>query len=180
MRFPSLTKKHLTVSMIAVLLCATLGLGLYLFMSGHIGKNSGTKSIHDYAQMMVDKCASAPYRPTCYENEVPKLVTELPMSSVFDVIRAIRGIDHDYLYCHVLAHKLGSYEVSLDPNNWLNAIAEGPTDGLCSNGFAHGAIVTRFHGEELSKKDFDYAVGQLANACEERPGWSPTELTKAI
>ena len=138
------------------------------------------QSIDVYAKEMVELCKDSPYRPLCYEKEVPKLVSILPTERIFEVVRAIRTHDPEYLYCHVLAHNLGKYEVSLDPDSWLNVLATGPTDGLCSNGFAHGAIVTRFNDEDLSKEEFDAALGDLAIACEEREGFSPTELSKAI
>ena len=146
-------------------------------------QNQGTKkekSIEAYAHDMVVLCKDASYRPLCYETEVPKLVTQIPTERIFDVIRKIRTEDPEYLYCHVLAHKLGRYEVSLDPNRWLDAIAKGPTDGMCSNGFAHGAIVTRFNHENLSKEEFNSALPDLALACEPREGFNPTDLTKAI
>jgi hypothetical protein len=138
------------------------------------------QDIRSYAALMVEKCADAPYRPTCYEEEVPKLVKDLPSEEIFNVIRQIRKDDPEYLYCHVLAHELGNYEVNLDPDNWLDVIAKGPTDGLCSNGYAHGALVARFNDEDLSPEEFEYALKDLSIACEERDGWNPTELTKAI
>lgn len=138
------------------------------------------RSLGEYAHMVVEKCADAAYRPTCYEEEVPKLVEVLPTERIFDVVRLIRSEDPEYLYCHVLAHELGSYEVSLDPDNWLDVVVKGPTDGMCSNGFAHGAIVTRFSDEDLSPEEYQYALNDLAIACEKREGWDPTDLTKAI
>jgi hypothetical protein len=138
------------------------------------------KSIKAYAEQMIEICSSSEYKPTCYEKEVPKLVSDLPTEKIFDVVREIRTQDPEYLYCHVLAHELGRYEVSLDPDRWLDVIAKGPTDGLCSNGFAHGAIVTRFNDEDLSKEEFDAALTDLSVACEPREGFDPTDLTKAI
>ncbi len=137
-------------------------------------------STKEYAAQMVEKCAAAPYRPTCYEEEVPKLVSDLPTEEIFDVVRQIRRDDPEYLYCHVLAHELGSYEVNLDPSNWLDVVAKGPTDGLCSNGYAHGALVSRFNDEDLSQEEFEFALSDLAIACEEREGYNPTDLAKAI
>jgi hypothetical protein len=96
------------------------------------------------------------------------------------VVRQIRREDPEYLYCHVLAHELGNYEVNLDPKNWLDVVAKGPTDGLCSNGYAHGALVARFNDEDLSQEEFEFALGDLAIACEEREGYNPTDLSKAI
>lgn len=133
-----------------------------------------------YAQKMVKICQDVTYKPTCYEDEIPRLVTDLEMSEIFDVIRLVRKYDPSYAFCHVTAHDLGSYEVSLDPDNWLNAISKGPTDGLCSNGFAHGAIVSRFNDGKLSPEAFEFVQKDLSIACEPRQGWNPTELIKAI
>ena len=136
--------------------------------------------LEEYAQLMVKKCANEPYRPACYETEVPKLVSEVTSPEVFEVIRLIRNYDPEYLFCHVLAHELGEYEVSLDPDNWLDVVAMSPADGLCSNGFAHGAIVTRFNDGKLSPEEFEYALKDLSIACEPRDNWNPTELIQAI
>lgn len=143
-------------------------------------QSANATDIEKYAKQVALACADAPYRPTCYEKEVPKLVTEMPTEEIFLVVRALRKEDPEYLYCHVLAHNLGKYEVSLDPDNWLDVIAKGPTDGLCSNGFAHGAVVARFNDEDLSEAEYNAALKDLAIACEEREGWNPTDLTKAI
>jgi len=138
------------------------------------------RSINEYAAQMVERCADASYRPLCYEQQVPTLTSEIPTEQIFDVIRQIRRDDPEYLYCHVLAHELGVYEVGIDPDNWLDVIAKGPTDGLCSNGYAHGALVARFNDEDLSAEEFEYALKDLAVACEKREGYNPTDLTKAI
>lgn len=159
-----------------------LVLGL-LVVSNSVSIDIGEKqsaSTDTYAQTIIEKCSTAPYRPTCYEEEVPKLVTEMTSPEIFDVIRSIRQQDKEYLFCHVLAHELGTYEVSLDPDNWLDVVAMGPTDGLCSNGFAHGAIVARFNDGELTPEELEYALKDLAIACEAREGWNPTDLIKAI
>ncbi len=139
-----------------------------------------SNTIEGYAEQMVTTCADAPFKPTCYEENVPTLVSDMPTEEIFNVVRAIRQMDPEYLYCHVLAHELGVYEVSLDPDNWLNVIAKGPTDGLCSNGYAHGALVARFNDEEFTEEEYKYALEDIAVACEKREGYNPTELTKAI
>jgi len=166
---------------LALLTGAVIASGaVYLLSLQGKGKEEGQKNIRSYAKQMVDKCKDAPHRPTCYEQEVPKLVSELPTEEIFNVVRQIRRDDPEYLYCHVLAHELGNYEVGLDPDNWLDVIAKGPTDGLCSNGYAHGALVARFNDEELSPEEFEYALEDLSIACEPREGFNPTDLTKAI
>jgi hypothetical protein len=172
--------KHIQMShriLLAVLTLAVVGLGVYIFFGNG---TKATKSIAVYAHEMVERCKNASYRPLCYEQEVPKLVSDLSTERIFDVVRQIRRDDPEYLYCHVLAHELGVYEVSLDPDKWLDVIAKGPTDGLCSNGYAHGALVARFNDEDLSPEEFEYALQDLSIACEKREGWNPTDLTKAI
>lgn len=99
-----------------------------------------TEQIADYARELITECADDSFRPVCYEEEVPKLLGKISSSEAFDLIREIRRLDPEYLYCHVLAHEIGEYEVTQDPEHWLDGLARGPVDGLCSNGFAHGAI----------------------------------------
>lgn len=174
-----MSKSLLKIILLTLTLCVVFS-GIFALFFSLQPALQGTQSIEAYAQEMVERCADAPYRPTCYETEVPKLVSDLPTEEIFNVVRQIRRDDPEYLYCHVLAHELGRYEVSLDPDNWLDVVAKGPTDGLCSNGFAHGAIVTRFNDEDLSPQEYQAALEDLAIACEEREGWNPTDLTKAI
>lgn len=172
-----ISKKQWGISGALVLVLVCVAAAGFIYFKKEV---SPTQSIESYAQQVVSACASSAYHPTCYETEVPKLVTYLPTEQIFDVIRHIRKLDTTYLYCHVLAHKLGSYEVAKDPNNWLDVIAKGPTDGMCSNGYAHGALVTRFHDEDLSPEEFKSALPDLSIACEGREGFAPTDLTKAI
>lgn len=173
----TMLQKKLIVGGIIALCVLGVGAFAYMFLSENAAP---AHSLETYALQVIDACADAPYRPTCYEQEVPKLVSNLPTTEIFNVIRIIRAKDAEYLYCHVLAHELGVYEVSLDPENWLDVIAAGPTDGLCSNGFAHGAIVARFNDGQLSEEEFAFALEQLRIACEDREGFNPTDLTKAI
>jgi len=132
------------------------------------------------AELMVELCAKTPYRPYCYEKEVPNLLDYMEVGDVFDVIRQIRVIDSGYQFCHVLAHELGEREVAKDPENWIDAISGGPTDGLCSNGFIHGAAVERFTKEVLSREEILASIPDLQIACEPREGWNPTPLDQAM
>ena len=137
-------------------------------------------NLDEYAVEMVLVCADAPHRPTCYEEEVPKLVIELNSEQIFEVIRLIRNHDSEYLFCHVLAHELGVHEISLDPENWLDVLAKAPSDGLCSNGFTHVAALARFTGEVVTGRELEESIPDFSIACESREGWNPTELQKAI
>lgn len=160
----------------AIIFLAGVGIVYFFFYSQY----GNIDTLKERADTIVNLCASAPYRPICYEKEVPKLLGTLTSNEVFDLIREIRKRDTEYLFCHVLAHKLGEYEVSLDPNNWLDVIATAPIDGLCSNGFTHGAIVSRFNDGKLPPDEFDGLVEDLSIACEKREGWNPTSLLEAM
>jgi hypothetical protein len=138
------------------------------------------ESLDAYALEMVTLCADSPHRPTCYESEVPKLTSEITSKEIFEVIRLIRGHDPEYLFCHVLAHELGVYDMSLDPENWLDVLAKAPPDGLCSNGYTHGAAVARFSGEVVTGRELAESIPDFSIACEAREGWNPTELQKSI
>ena len=151
-----------------------------MIWSSSVTEPKQNKNITTYATDIVRSCANADYVPFCYEKTVPNLLAELTTNQVFEVIREIRRIDFDYLFCHVLAHEIGTYEVSLDPDNWIDALAKGPADGLCSNGYAHGAILARFNKEYLTPEQLRLIEPELAIACEDRPGFKPTNLHKAI
>ncbi len=138
------------------------------------------ESTEEVAKRMVEACRNADLRSFCYETEVPKLVDTMSTYDIFNVIRTIRRFDEGYVFCHVLAHELGAHEVSLDPDNWINVLAKGPTDGLCSNGFAHGAIVTRFSEGALLPEVMANIIPDLKIVCESRAGWNPTSLHKAM
>jgi hypothetical protein len=136
--------------------------------------------VEEHATNILDRCKDERYRPTCYEEEVPKLLDSMSVSDVFDTIRLIRTNDSEYQFCHVLAHELGEREVSKDPDNWFDVIPQNPADGLCSNGFIHGAAVARFSREVFSREEIDNIVPDIANACEARGVWRPTGLDQAI
>lgn len=164
------------------LLAATVIYFLVFFLVGSpvSTEEEQMSSLKEQAARLVELCKDEERRDFCYEEEVPKLQGELNTDEMFELIREIRRQDPEYLFCHVLAHELGEYEVALDPNNWIDAIAKGPTDGLCSNGYTHGAILARFNYEEFSDDQFDKALEDFAIACEEREGWHPTTLTRAM
>lgn len=171
--------------LLGICLIAAIAVGVFFAIGGMHFDGFGTQKMEGgdvdaYARQVVAFCKDEPYRPTCYETEVPKLSTTLSSQEVFDVIRLIKQYDSEYVFCHVLAHQLGEYQVSLDPNNWLDVIARAPADGLCSNGFTHGAVLARFNDEILTPKEFEYALKDFSIACEARTGWNPTDLMKAI
>ena len=137
-------------------------------------------SLNESALNVLTNCKDAPHRPTCYEKEVPKLLSSISMEAAFDVVREIQQLDPSYRFCHVLAHELGGLEVAKDPAQWFNTIPRCPSDGLCSNGCVHGAAVERFSTEVLSDAEIEIVIPDLSIACEAREGYNPTPLDQAM
>lgn len=165
--------------LVSVLIIITSATGFYFLslFNPHKGKLTDLSA---YAAQILETCSQNEYRPTCYENEVPKLLNQLTMEETFEVVRLIRAQDTSYAFCHVLAHKLGERETAKDIKKWTQVIPRCPSDGLCSNGCLHGAIVERFSNEVLDDKKIEAAISDLKIACEARDGWSPTNLDQAI
>jgi hypothetical protein len=158
------------------LLCVVGIAGIFLLWPG--GEDGGWRE--ERVAAVVAACEDARHRPTCYEREVPKLLSEISMEETFAVVRGIQAADAAYRFCHVLAHELGGLEVAKDPQNWFDVIPRCPTDGLCSNGCVHGAAVERFSTEVLSDEEIEGVIPDLARACEAREGFSPTPLDQAM
>lgn len=148
-----------------------------------IGKsNFLTKESHDanyYAQKIVKECSISNYKPTCYDEELPKLMDFLSMEEVFEVTRQVQNLDSSYAYCHTLGHDLSAIEVRKDPDRWMDVATRCPS-GLCSNGCIHGGFQERFRKEHFSTDEEIQSVKpDLKILCEKRDGWSPTGLEQA-
>lgn len=144
------------------------------------GERVSGVNVAEAAAAIVKECGEKSFRPVCYEESVPELLGDITSAEAFDLIREIRRLDPEYLYCHVLAHEIGEYEVTQDPDNWLDGLARGPVDGLCSNGYAHGAILARFNDEYFDADELEQVIPDLAIACEPREGFNPTSLNKGM
>ncbi len=139
-------------------------------------KPDTTRIAHD----IVEVCRNEKDHAVCYESEVPALYPKVSVSDIFAVIRAVRAEDPTYQFCHVLAHKVGERVVAEDPNKWIEAIPENPSDGLCSNGFIHGVTGGRFRSEVLTPATIEQFLPDFTRACVPRPGWQPSDLDRAI
>ncbi len=140
-----------------------------------------TADVGTLAKNIVAECAkSGGDHSPCYESVIPALYPKLDVADVFGVVRAVRREDPSYQFCHVLAHKIGERVVAEDPSKWVDAIPLNPPDGLCSNGFVHGVIGGRFRAEVLSDTQITALLPDFTRACAPRPGWSPSELDRAI
>ncbi|MEX2090762.1 MAG: hypothetical protein WD989_01355 [Candidatus Paceibacterota bacterium] len=153
---------------------------LVMFEVGFLSKDLiKAESTKDYADQVVRKCSKEKYRPSCYDEEIPKLMDKISMREAFDVARVVQDAEGDgYLYCHVLGHNLSARETAKDPSKWKEVIAKCPS-GMCSNGCIHGSFQERFRVENLSDEEIDKLIPELSEVCEEKPGWKPTGLEQA-
>jgi hypothetical protein len=135
--------------------------------------NSGISGISD---RMIRKCLRA--GPSCYDNEIPKLMNKLSMEDTFRVAAEVQKKDLNYPYCHVLGHKLAAIETKKDPSSWKDVIGRCPS-GTCSNGCVHGAFQEKFRTEFMSDTEIESAKSELADICEPREGFNPSDLSRA-
>ena len=135
-------------------------------------------SIAEYATQVVSRCSTANYRPTCYDDEIPKLMDVISMEDAFEVTRQVQDKDPAYAYCHVLGHKLAARETAKDPSKWESVIPRCPS-GLCSNGCVHGAFQERFRKESFDVGEIEQYKPIFANICEEKATWKPTGMEQA-
>ena len=174
----NLNKKILYTTIIALVIVAAVLLCIFSFAEHNTTSNKET--FETYAAQILAECEDASYRPTCYEEEVPKLLGTFSLEDTFEVVRQLQKEDESYRFCHVLAHELGEREVAKDPSRWFDIIPRCPQDGLCSNGCVHGAAVERFSQEVLNDEQITSIIPDLDHACEPRDGFNPTLLDQAI
>jgi hypothetical protein len=142
---------------------------------GSSAKNTSTFTA--YARQILRACADAKYKPTCYDEEIPKLMEKFTMEDTFKITSFVQNMDESYGYCHVLGHKLSAAETSKDPSKWTEVISRCPS-GVCSNGCIHGAFQERFRKESLTKEEIAEFKPQFSEVCEARNGYNPTGLEK--
>lgn len=124
-------------------------------------------------------CAKTNYPPSCYDVEIPKLMSVLSMEEAFAVTRLVQEKDKKYLYCHVLGHNVSYRETSRDLSKWKDVVARCPTT-FCNNGCQHGAIMRRFNAESLDDAQIAQVKPDLMVVCEPRGTWSPTEVERSM
>lgn len=127
-------------------------------------------SYEQYADGVIQACAKENYPPSCYDNEIPRLMDRgLSMEETFEVTRIIQGKVDNYFYCHVLGHRLSEKETAKDPSKWTEVVARCPT-GMCSNGCLHGAAQERFRNDVLTQEQVQSLLPELAGVCETGTG----------
>lgn len=124
-------------------------------------------SYGDYADDVIRRCKDEPYRPACYDKEIPKLMDVLTMEEAFEVAQAVIEKDQSYLHCHVLGHYLAGREVEKNPAARKDVIARCPAT-ICNNGCLHGPLLKRFNKEVLDETELAALLPDLQDVCEPR------------
>lgn len=140
-----------------------------------------TKKLAQYAAAVLAACQSEQFAPSCYDREIPKLMDNqgISMEDAFAVTRLVQKEDSQYLYCHVLAHKISFRETARDITKWKDVVARCPAT-MCNNGCQHGALMRRFNTEYLSDEQIEEVKPDLADVCEPRGTWNPTEVERSM
>lgn len=163
---------------IAAIIC----IGLVVWSSDAAEKwllPSSQARITEVAEHVFSACQSARYRPTCYEEKIPTYMEkELSMEEAFEVARLLQRRDPQFVYCHVLGHKLAAVETAKDPAKWKDVAARSPV-GLCSYGGIHGAFQERFRSEWLEPAQYGTFIDEVFDVCNPREGWNPTGVEQA-
>lgn len=163
-------------AIVLISLVVFLELGFLIFrQSDRIGAEL---TFEQYADRVIKNCSSASYKPSCYDEEIPKLMDYISMEDAFGVTRIVQQKDPSYVYCHVLGHELSARETAKDPSKWMDVVARSPR-GICSNGAIHGAFQERFRAETLRDEEIEKLLPDLRTVCEPRNVWSPTGLEQA-
>lgn len=138
------------------------------------------KDIQQAAAAVVATCSGAAYAPSCYDEEIPKLMDRgFSMEEAFAVTRVVQQQDPRYLYCHVLGHNLSYKEAERNTAHWKDIITRCPST-MCNNGCLHGALMRRFNAESLNDAQVEQIKPDLADVCEPRGEWNPTEVERSM
>mgnify|MGYP001566371628 CR=1 FL=1 len=137
-----------------------------------------SRSLEEYANQVMEICASASSRPACYDKEIPKLMDVISMEQAFEVTKSIQEKDSQYWYCHVLGHNLSGRETAKNPEKWKEVVPRCPV-GMCSNGCIHGALQERFRKENFSEDDLEKVLPDLSDICDEKQNWHPTGMERS-
>jgi hypothetical protein len=144
-------------------LAAVLIGGVFLFATEYM--RGGDSSLQRYAEEAIEACKNAVYRPSCYDEEVPKIMDEgISMEEAFEVTALIQQRDPEYWYCHVLGHNLSAKEAAKDILKWSEVVSRCPS-GMCSNGCLHGAFQERFRGEHVSDEELEALIPEIDSIC---------------
>ncbi len=167
-------RMRITIFVLALLIVAELIVFLKANSEWQV-KNISHEVLKKYAEQMIAKCKDAPFKPKCYDEEIPKLMDKISMEQAFQVTKIVQDFDTSYAYCHVLGHELSAREVKKDPSKWKDVLTRCPS-GQCSNGCLHGGLQEKFRAESLTDSQIKEYLKDFMVLCEPRDTWNPTGL----
>lgn len=171
--------KRFVIVLGASLACGVAAAGAYFFVVQDDGDIPREVQMRRAAEVIVEACADSDYRPTCYDEEIPKVMDNgYSMEEAFAITRLVQDADPEYQYCHILGHELSAKETAKDPSRWKDVVARAPL-GVCSNGAIHGAFQERFRVESMEGHSVAEIEPELQGVCDPRDGWEVTEMGKA-
>lgn len=154
-------KKHVLYKIAGVVLVLILGFGGYFFIS-----RTQAQTLEAHAVAVIEACKEESYKPSCYDNEIPKLMDNgVSFEDSFKVTALIQEKDSSYWYCHVLGHNVSAKEAAKDISKWTEVVARCP-QGVCSNGCLHGAFQERFRDEEVSEEELEELIPEVFEICQ--------------
>lgn len=176
-----MTRTASSILMLAGVVVLAVGFALVFrsslreFFSSQIGEMTASA----YADAVMQKCAKKSFPPACYDEELPKLLDKISMEEIFEITKIVQQRDPQYVYCHVLGHKVSSQEASKSPEGWKDVITRCPAT-FCNNGCLHGALIQHFNKESLNDEELAVATKELHDVCEPRGNWHPVEVERSM
>lgn len=153
-----------------LLVLVLIAVALFVF-----GKVSHAPSIEDYAVRVIEVCQGVSHRPSCYEREIPKLMSAISMEEVFEVTAKVQDKDQQFVYCHTSAHQVSVQETQKKDSDWKNVLLRCPM-AMCNYGCMHGVLIGRFRGEYLTDEQIEEALPDMEDICETRTGKYMTQI----
>lgn len=135
----------------------------------------GQALLEYYADRVSSNCAQAKFAPSCYDEEIPKLMDNISMEDAFKVARIVQQKEPSYVYCHVLAHNISYRETTKHPDQWKDIITRCPQT-MCNNGCPHGVLLKKFSSDSLTDEQIEKLKPDILDLCEPRKSWNPVRV----
>lgn len=165
--------------LITSVLIFVFALGMIFLISTEAENSASDSKLQKLADKVEEDCSDSSWKPGCYDEEIPKLMSSVSMEDAFKVVKLIQKKDDRYLYCHVVAHKLSYQEAAKNPDAWKDVITRCPTS-FCNNGCLHGSLMERFNSEILTDEQIEFIKPDLMDVCEPRGDWNPVEMERSM
>ncbi|MSU45210.1 MAG: hypothetical protein EXS47_01085 [Candidatus Zambryskibacteria bacterium] len=168
----------LRIKITCIILVAGVGLSIGVMALKSYQSLAKITANETYASQILTICKNVSYKPSCYEEQVLKLMNIMSMEGAFEVTRLIQEKDPFYPYCHALGHKL-SFKETQSGADWKDVLIRCPL-AMCNYGCLHGSLIEHFRGEVLTSEQILQVLPDLQNVCEKRSGWNPSRLDMSM